>query len=238
MIASLSSCSGGELEIDVLVDGYCVVRGRGTVSSAEIVIPKKYKGKPVTEISNGAFKDCTDITSVTLTENITEIGYEAFSGCTSLKEVNNTSTIKYIREDAFAGCTELKKFSINDIMDFVGEGAFKGTSLLTTENNINYVGNWAVSMETLTNEIRLKEGTVGLACSALIDYDDYGYPEIVYLPSSLKTVFLNDWEYGEMEFHFGGTKNEWLALVNDEDSKTIQCWTSVECSDGILIYEE
>lgn len=54
----------------------------------------------------------------------------------------------------------------------------------------------------------------------------------------MKTVFLSDWEYGEMEFHFGGTKNEWLALVNDEDSKTIQCWTSVVCSDGTLIYEE
>ena len=42
-------------------------------ASGELVIPSKYKGKPVTSIGNYAFFLCSSLTSVSIPESITSI---------------------------------------------------------------------------------------------------------------------------------------------------------------------
>ena len=63
-----------------------------TSLSGDVNIPSSvtYNGKsyPVTEIDNGAFSDCSGLTSVTIPNSVTEIGSFAFDGCISLKTVN------------------------------------------------------------------------------------------------------------------------------------------------------
>ena len=57
----------------------------------------------LTKIEDGAFAGCTQLTSITIPENITEIGANAFKGCTGLQSITILSeTPPTIGEGAFA----------------------------------------------------------------------------------------------------------------------------------------
>ena len=57
----------------------------------------------LTKIDDGAFAGCTQLTSITIPENITEIGANAFKGCTGLQSITILSeTPPTIGEGAFA----------------------------------------------------------------------------------------------------------------------------------------
>ena len=59
--------------------------------STQIVIPSTYQGKPVTSIDASAFKDCSDLISVSISPNIVSIGSYAFDGCDALQGVYITN---------------------------------------------------------------------------------------------------------------------------------------------------
>ena len=63
----------------------------------------------VTTIESGAFRYCTDLNSVTISNSVTSIKGYAFSGCTNLKSVSIPSSVTSIGENAFYGCTKLTK---------------------------------------------------------------------------------------------------------------------------------
>ncbi len=64
---------------------YYVV-GIGTVTSKSLVIPASYRGLPVTQIGNYAFKG-SDITSVTIPASVTEINSAVFISCYDLQNI-------------------------------------------------------------------------------------------------------------------------------------------------------
>ncbi len=66
--------------------GYTVC-GIGSSTVKDVVIPTTINFKPVTAISDGAFKDNSSIRSVSISKNIASIGAEAFSGCSSLTTI-------------------------------------------------------------------------------------------------------------------------------------------------------
>ncbi len=68
---------------------------------ANFRIPAKVKGRTITKIEDGAFRDATRLESVTMTDNIVSVGSEAFMGCTNLSKINFSSNIEYIGTDAF-----------------------------------------------------------------------------------------------------------------------------------------
>lgn len=43
--------------------------------------------KSITNIGSGAFKGCTDLTTITIPDSVTSIGASAFSGCTGLTSI-------------------------------------------------------------------------------------------------------------------------------------------------------
>jgi len=75
-----------------VVDGavHLVLRRSSAVppgTAGALVIPDVLDGKPVRDIGYGAFKDCTNLTSVTIPSSVTSLSDSAFVGCTSLKEI-------------------------------------------------------------------------------------------------------------------------------------------------------
>lgn len=74
-----------ELDYALSADGssYEIV-GLGTVTSNQITVPAAINGKPVTKIADGAFKDNTVITGVTVLATVS-VGKNAFENCTNLK---------------------------------------------------------------------------------------------------------------------------------------------------------
>lgn len=59
----------------------------GASVSGALVIPPEIDGKPVQRIAEEAFRDCTELTSVTVPDSVLEIGAGAFRGCESLREI-------------------------------------------------------------------------------------------------------------------------------------------------------
>lgn len=68
------------------------VTQKGSCKDADIIIPAEYEGLPVTKISDGAFIDHPEITSVVIPDSVTSIGRGAFADCTSLTNIIFTGT--------------------------------------------------------------------------------------------------------------------------------------------------
>ena len=62
----------------------------------QIIIPSSYSGKPVTAIYKNAFKDCVNLTSISIPASITSIGQGAFDGCKGLAGVYITDMLSWL----------------------------------------------------------------------------------------------------------------------------------------------
>ena len=111
--------------------------------SGEVVIPSSvtYEGVEcsVSGIGNGAFQDCTDLTSVTIPNSVTSIDYYAFYECTSLTSITIPNSVTSIGDYAFYGCTSLTSITIPNSVTTIGEQAFASCSSLTSINIPNSV---------------------------------------------------------------------------------------------------
>ena len=81
-------------------------------ASGELVIPPTYEGKPVTSIGNNAFKHCSSLTSVEISDSVRTIGGFAFSDCSSLMSVTIPDSVKRIGLHAFYGCGRLMSIEV------------------------------------------------------------------------------------------------------------------------------
>ena len=115
-------------------DGACFVvneLGDGTVeitgyagNSATCVIPDEIHGKKVTRIGENAFRDRTELTSVTIPDSVKYIFDRAFSNCTSLETVTIPNSVTDIYSRAFYNCTSLKEVTIPASVTDIGDEAF------------------------------------------------------------------------------------------------------------------
>lgn len=121
-----------DFEIEEIDSGLRITKYNG--SSSAVQIPEAIDGKPVVEIDTAAFKECTDITSVSLPDSITAIGSYAFVGCTSLESINIPSGVTLIGMCAFSGCTSLTEIYIPASVAYISKSPFYGCTEL---NNIS-----------------------------------------------------------------------------------------------------
>ena len=140
----------GAIKYELSADGtYYTVAGLEAESDAtEIVIPSAYKGLPVKEIQDEAFKNCTQITSVTISGQ--KIGKSAFEGCAALKEIDLSNKLQ---------------------IKSIGIDAFKNTGVYATEanwqNNVLYIGNYLIAVrEAYFGAFDVKDGVVTIADKA------------------------------------------------------------------------
>ena len=143
LLASLS-VSAADFEVDGIYYNITSIENRECGVAAKeggyegaIEIPSKvtYSGQDLTvvAIEHQAFKDCTQLTKITLNEGIQSIGQYAFSGCTNLTEIilpNNS--LKEIGTSAFSECNGITKFTIPNSVTTVYDRPFWGCSSLET----------------------------------------------------------------------------------------------------------
>lgn len=123
-----------------------IVRYKGT--AADVTIPSRYKGKPVTMIDYAAFHDsavtsvtipdsvtsipddvfafCSQLTNISIPNSVTFIGFSAFNSCTSLKSITLPSSLSTIQSSAFYNCGNLETIRIPVSVTFIGNYAFAG----------------------------------------------------------------------------------------------------------------
>ena len=112
------------LEYKLLDDGTYEVKGIGTCTGTEIVIPSEYQNRKVTSIGCAAFASNSTITSVTVPESVTSIVDRAFKDCTSLTSIIIPDSVISIGASAFQGCTGLISITISESVVSIGDHAF------------------------------------------------------------------------------------------------------------------
>ena len=111
-----------------------------------VVLPNEKDGKPVTSIGYSAFRECRNLTSVTIPDSVTSIGFGAFSDCSSLTSVTIPDSVTSIGNNAFEGCSSLTSVTIPDSVTSIGDWAFYGCSSLrslTIPESVTSIGSWA-----------------------------------------------------------------------------------------------
>lgn len=84
----------------------------------------------VTSIGNAAFRDCTSLNKVVLSNDLTSLSTNVFYNCTKLSNVNMPSKLTSIGAQAFYK-TALKSVEIPKTVTSIGNNAFLGCSNLT-----------------------------------------------------------------------------------------------------------
>lgn len=90
---------------------YVIVTGY-TGNSANVVVPKTYRGIPVECISASAFRNQTQISSISLPDSLTSIESNAFAGCTGLTSIVIPDKVTSVDSTAFSGCTNISTVSM------------------------------------------------------------------------------------------------------------------------------
>jgi hypothetical protein len=88
-------------------------------------------GEAQTSIGIAAFSGCTNLSSVTLPNELQLISEDAFSYCRSLKNIRIPEGVLFIKSRAFFGCTGLTEISIPKNVDAIGNAAFSNCTGLT-----------------------------------------------------------------------------------------------------------
>ena len=100
-------------------------------AAADVTIPSRYQGKPVTMIDHAAFFNSA-VTSVTIPDSVTSISDEAFINCPKLTNISIPNSVTYIGFSAFSSCTSLKSITLPSSLSFISGALFLGCSQLTT----------------------------------------------------------------------------------------------------------
>lgn len=97
----------------------------------------------IDEIGVETFKQCKNLTTITIPQNVIWIEESAFSGCNSLVDIIIPTDVTWIGSSAFLNCSRLENITIPNNVIVLGNSAFQGCTNLTTaiiSNNITKIG--------------------------------------------------------------------------------------------------
>lgn len=83
----------------------------------------------VTSISEYAFKDCTNLLKISISDTVQSMGYGTFYGCTNLESVKLPSELKTISGCMLLGCKKVTEIQIPETVTLIEEAAFSSTGL-------------------------------------------------------------------------------------------------------------
>ncbi len=149
----------------------------------------------VTSIGDYAFSECRNLTSITIPERVTSIGGYAFSFCSSLTSVTIPESVTSIGNSAFYRCCGLTSITIPNSVTSIGDYAFSECSGLTSifiPHSVTSIGGGAFSGST-----NLITVVVNRRTPATLDEDDYPFEDqsnaTLYIPTGCRYEYANFW---------------------------------------------
>ena len=111
---------------------YSIENGRAVVTSVlasasgDLIVPSMLGGYAVGAVARAAFKDLTNVTSVSFAggTSVTNVGPTAFQGCTALATAALPNGLTSLPAGLFYGCTRLGAVTIPGAVTNVGDAAF------------------------------------------------------------------------------------------------------------------
>lgn len=178
---------------------------RGDVVIPEVVKYNNYEYK-VISIGGNAFRDCKNLTSVIIGDNVAEIYTDAFRNCTSLTSVsvgknvysadafyasNAITTVHFNCKNVgtwFTNKSALTNITLGDNVESVSESSFTGTGWYNSQpDGLLYLDDWLLGYKGSrpVGEVNIAEGTKYVQDGAL--YNCSGITS-VNVPSSIVKI--------------------------------------------------
>ena len=118
-------------DFEFILNNTAVIVTRYKGPAADVTIPSRYKGKPVTAIDHAAFSNSA-VTSVTIPDSVTSIHDISFFNCSQLTNISIPNSVTYIGYSAFNSCTSLKSITLPSSLSTISRALFSDCSQLTT----------------------------------------------------------------------------------------------------------
>lgn len=186
---------------------YYVVKGIGTATETDIVIPAQHAGYPVKsiaseafygndritsifapstiiEIGTNAFYYCEKLHTITL-EGVNKIGSQAFKKCSKLEKIS-VKSVKEIGSEAFSDCVKLKDIVLSENKMLIDQNAFLNTGYYNAsdnwENKALYIGKHLLNVKEdyPNNSFTIKNGTLTIASYAfnnITNIEIFNFPD-------------------------------------------------------------
>ena len=120
-------------------------------------------------IGDDAFRDCTNLTSITIPEGVTEIGEYTFFGCRKLTTITIPEGVTSIGDYAFQNCSVLTEITIPEGVTSIGDQAFYRCSSLTSitiPEGVTSIGERAFFDCSGLTSITIPEGVTSIGSEA------------------------------------------------------------------------
>lgn len=82
-------------------------------------------------ISDGAFGNCRELTSVTVNGDLSAIGWQSFYGCAKLNSITLNGKVGWLGSNAFQNCSSLESITLPDGVASFADHSFSGCGNLT-----------------------------------------------------------------------------------------------------------
>lgn len=189
--------------------------------------------KSVTSIRKGAFCCCSNLQSVSLPEGLTFIGEGAFCGCSNLQSISLPKSITSISAYAFSDCSILQSMSIPNSVTSIEKGAFCGCSRLRSisiPKSVTFIGSYAFFNCLSLQYISLPEGLTSIGEGAFYGCSNLRF---VRLPESLTSIgyrtFYRCWNLQSVFIPKGVSSVNEFAFDGRSSLKNIVLENGIKC---------
>ena len=138
-----------------------------------------------------AFKNCTSLKSITIPVGVLSIGGGAFQKCSSLTKITIPTSVKEININAFFGCSALQEVSIPAGVTRIEKGAFACcTSLadISLPNNLKSIGEYAFAECSSLKSITIPAGVLSIGSAA---FERCSSLTKITIPTNVKDIGIN-----------------------------------------------
>lgn len=187
---------------EIMEDGNVKITGYMEELYGDLIIPDSIDGKSVTEIGEGAFADCVNVTSVMIPASIEKIGKGVFDDFYSLESITVDPENKNYSSDDFGVLFDKEKtviikcpaenaeesYTIPDGVETIGDGAFLecvNLTEITIPDSVTSIGNRAFMTCVSITEITIPDSVTSIGDRAFYSCDCL---ENITIPAGVETI--------------------------------------------------
>ena len=179
-------------------------------------------------ISDDAFSNCVQLTSIELPRSIKHIGARAFSNCKKLASLNLPTSLRSIGEEAFSGCLLLRLSELPTSLKSIEAGTFRDCRALTTmtlPSALTHIGD-----EAFIGCSKLGEVTV----NSLLP-QDMTMGENVFANSSVATAVLHI-QQGTRSYFEGDAQWSQFGTIKEHRNRAGGAFTALTPNTQVYLY--
>ena len=142
----------------------------------------------VKTINREAFSDCENLSNIYLPESVTSIGYHTFYGCSSLTSISIPEGVTSIGDEAFYNCSSLTSIVIPESVTSIGYEAFRGCSSLKSisiPESVTSIGNGTFARCSSLTSINIPESVTSIGYEA---FSGCSSLTSINIPESVTTI--------------------------------------------------